>query len=151
MPTTRWCPHATVATVVVDSDRFLIVEERDRRSGKVVFNQPAGHLEEGESLMEAAVREVLEETRWRVSLTAYLGVAQLLAADGVSYLRHSFVAAPLEEITTQALDGGIIAAHWLTLEDIVALTPQLRSPLVMQTIDRYRQGVIAPLSLVIDP
>ena len=127
MPTTRWCPHATVATVVVDSDRFLIVEERDGRSGKVVFNQPAGHLEEGESLMEAAVREVLEETRWRVSLTAYLGVAQLLAADGVSYLRHSFVAAPLEEIPPKRLmavslrlTGSLLRTLWRSLRSCAA-------------------------------
>ena len=149
-PSNRWCPHATVATVVVDQDRYLMVQEIDRVSGAVVYNQPAGHLEPGESLTEAARREVLEETTWCVDLIGYLGVARLVGADGITYLRHSFLAIPSYEVSNQTLDDGIIAAHWLTRDEIIALSSQLRSSLVMSVIELHRQGNVAPLSLVLD-
>ena len=70
----EWLPHVTVATVVEQGGRFLLVEERDKQTGDLVFNQPAGHLEAGETLAQAAVRETLEETGWNVELTAVLGI-----------------------------------------------------------------------------
>lgn len=146
----RWRPNATVATVVVRDNEFLMVEERDRDTGDLVLNQPAGHLEPHESLIEAAQREVLEETRWQVEISAYLGVARYPAVNGVTYLRHSFLALPVSEIRSRPLDDGIIAAHWMTRDQLARQAHRLRSPLVLAVIDLYLRGDIAPLSLVID-
>ncbi len=146
----RWRPNATVAAVITRGERYLIVEEIDRDSGRTVFNQPAGHLESGESLIAAVCREVLEETRWQVTVTGYLGVARFVASNGVTYLRHSFLAEPSREISSAALDDGIIACHWMRFEELQARSDDLRSPLVLEVIARHRAGLIAPLSLVMD-
>ena len=71
----QWLPHVTVATVIVKDGQYLLVEERDKHTGELVFNQPAGHLESGESLVECAHRETLEETGWRVAITGVIGIA----------------------------------------------------------------------------
>ncbi|MCL8394895.1 NUDIX domain-containing protein, partial [Pseudomonas aeruginosa] len=84
-PDPRWAPHATVATVVVDGGRVLLVEETIE--GRQVLNQPAGHLEPGESLAEAALRETREETGWTVQLTHFIGCYQWTAGDGTAFLR----------------------------------------------------------------
>ena len=146
----RWRPNATVATVVEREGRFLMVEELDRDTGLIVVNQPAGHLEAGETLVEAAEREVLEETGWQVTVKSYLGVARLQAVNGVTYLRHTFVAQPCHEISHPHLDEGIIAARWMTYEELRACQSKHRSPLVMQVVELFIQGVQAPLSLVLD-
>jgi len=147
----RWSPNATVAAVVPHGDRFLMVEERDRDTGATVFNQPAGHLEASETLCAAVEREVLEETRWLVEATGYLGVARYPAPNGITYLRHSFLCQPLEEISGRSLDDGIIAAHWMTLPEIEQLGQKLRSPLIVPVIQRYLDGLAASLQLVIEP
>ena len=146
----RWRPNATVATVVERDGRFLVVEELDRDTGFVVVNQPAGHLEAGETLVEAAQREVREETGWQVDINGYLGVARLQAANGITYLRHTFSAQPYQEISHRHLDEGIIAARWMTYEELQNCQSKHRSPLVMKVVDLFIQGVQAPLSLVLD-
>lgn len=114
-----WAPHVTVATVVERDGRFLFVYEESE--GRRVFNQPAGHLEPGETLVQAAVRETLEETRWRVRPTALLNIGLYTApANGVTYLRHTFTAEALEEQTDRPLDEGIIEPRWLTREELLA-------------------------------
>ncbi len=150
MSVVRWRPNATVAVVIVQDDKFLLVEEIDRVTGARVLNQPAGHLEDNESLIEAAIREVREETRWDVDITGYLGVARFIGADGLTYLRHSFLATPIAEDTTRALDEVIIATHWLSLQDVESSDIPLRSPLVLSVIQLYLSGAIAPMSLVLD-
>ena len=150
MSVVRWRPNATVAVVIVQDDNFLLVEEIDRVTGARVLNQPAGHLEDNESLIEAAIREVREETRWDVDITGYLGVARFIGADGLTYLRHSFLATPIAEDTTRALDEVIIATHWLSLQDVESSDIPLRSPLVLSVIQLYLSGAIAPMSLVLD-
>ena len=150
MSVVRWRPNATVAVVIVQDDKFLLVEEIDRVTGARVLNQPAGHLEDNESLIEAAIREVREETRWDVDITGYLGVARFIGADGLTYLRHSFLATPIAEDTTRALDEVIIATHWLSLQDVKSSDIPLRSPLVLSVIQLYLSGAIAPMSLVLD-
>lgn len=140
-------PHPTVATIIERDDKFLLVYEW--RNGHLLYNQPAGHLEPGEGLIEAACRETLEETRWQVQISAYLGVSVYLApANGVSYVRHSFIGSPLREHPELPLDKGIEAAHWLSYEEIVALGDQLASPLVLQDIEAYRAGHRYPLDMV---
>ena len=106
-------PRITVAAVIEQEGRFLLVEERSGE--EIVFNQPAGHLEKGESLLEAVVRETQEETAWRFRPTAILGVYHWASPKNhVSYLRFSFTGECLAHHPDQALDNGIIRALWLT-------------------------------------
>lgn len=147
----RWRPNVTVAAVVANGPQFLMVEERDSATGKEVLNQPAGHLEPGESLIQAVAREVLEETRWEVSVVGYLGVALFTGGDGITYLRHSFLCHPVREHGDRELDGAIIAAPWMTYEQIKSRAAVHRSHLVLEVLRQYRAGLSAPLSLVTDP
>ncbi|MBW7470164.1 NUDIX hydrolase [Marinobacter sp. M216] len=144
-----WTPHATVAVIVQDPQgRYLVVEELS--GGHVVFNQPAGHVEENEAILDAVRRETLEETGWRVEPEHFLGVYTYKApANGVTYYRFCYSARPLEHVTDE-LDTGIIAAHWMDLEDIRQLGSQLRSPLVLTCIEDYRNGRRYPLDVVVD-
>jgi 8-oxo-dGTP pyrophosphatase MutT (NUDIX family) len=147
-----WAPRATVACVVERGGRYLMVEERDKATGRMVFNQPAGHLEPGESLQQAALREALEETGWRIALTAVLGIALYTApASGVTYLRTTFAARPLERVGNAELDPDIHAVHWLDHEAIVAASARMRSPLALDAIERHRRGVRYPLDLIHNP
>lgn len=144
-----WTPHATVAVVVRDSQgRFLLVEEVS--DGRVVFNQPAGHVEEDEAIFDAARREALEETGWEVTLDYFLGLYTYKAlANGVTYYRFCFAASPVQKLSS-TLDDGIIAAHWMTLEEIQEMKGQLRSKLVLQCIEDYRNGRHFPLDVIVD-
>ncbi|MCG2579380.1 MAG: NUDIX hydrolase [Marinobacter sp.] len=144
-----WTPHATVAVVVEnDQGRFLLVEEVS--SGLVVFNQPAGHIEEDEAILDAVRRETLEETGWQVEPVHFLGLYTYKApANGVTYYRFCYSARAVKKITDQ-LDDGIIAAHWLTPDEIAGLGGQLRSPLVLRCIEDYRKGRRFPLDVIID-
>lgn len=145
-----WKPHATVAVVVEDDrGRFLMVEESSH--GQIVFNQPAGHVEEHERIIDAALRETLEETGWKVRLDHFLGLYTYLApANGVTYYRFCFSATALNRVTDR-LDDDIIAAHWLGLDDLTASGAQLRSPLVLQCIEDYRNGRRFPLDVIVEP
>lgn len=150
----RWTPHATVATVVFDGERFLLVEELDRllNPGKPVLNQPAGHLEEGESLTAAAERETLEETGWQVKVEAYLGLYINTAANGITYHRHCFIARPLAAVPGALLDEGILGPRWLTLAEILAAEQagRLRSPMVRPGCEDFLAGRRYPLDLIQD-
>lgn len=142
----QWKPNATVAVIVPNGDRFLMVEEHSE--GVVVLNQPAGHIEEGESILEAARRETLEETGYPVTLTAFLGIYVFRSPrNGLTYHRYAFIgeAGPRQ---TETLDDGIIAAHWLSPDDLDARQRQLRSPLVATCIRDYQAGRRFPLDLI---
>ena len=142
----RWTPHVTVATVVERADRYLLVEERDKNTGELVFNQPAGHLESGETLPAAALRETLEETGWEVELTGGLGVALYTApSNGITYHRTTFLATPLRAIEHADLDPDIYRVHWLDYEEILAKSARMRSPLVLASIEQQRRGQSYPL------
>lgn len=136
----------TVATVVCDDNRFLLVRERD--DGRLVYNQPAGHVEPGEAIADAALRETLEETGWRVSLQSYLGTYQYHAPNnGIHYVRHCFIARPLQQINDSPPDSDIEAAIWLTRDEVVGLQDKLRSPMVLRAIDDYQNAPHYPLSV----
>lgn len=144
-----WYAHVTVATVVVRDSQYLLVEERDKGSGQIVFNQPAGHLERGESLQQAALRETLEETGWIVSLEGVLGLALYTApGNGVTYYRTTFCARALEPQAGARLDSDILAVHWLDYEAIVANSARMRSPLVLAAVEQHRSGLRYPLDLI---
>jgi 8-oxo-dGTP pyrophosphatase MutT (NUDIX family) len=141
-----WYAHSSVATIVEKDGLFLMVEEHDGTS--TVFNQPAGHLEANETLFEAAIRETLEETRWQVELTAFVGLYHYPAPNGITYIRHCFAARPLTYIADAELDEGILAAHWLSAEAILAPGFKARSPLVSKVLRDYLDGIRFPLSII---
>lgn len=146
MQSPRWTPRVTVATVVSRAGQLLLVEEE--KAGRRVLNQPAGHLEPGESLLEAAVRETREETGWDVGLTTFIGSYQWTAPDGTPFLRFAFAAEPLRHHPEQALDDGIVQALWLTPAAIQSDMARLRSPLVWQVVSDWLAGQRYPLSLL---
>ena len=133
-----WVPHVTVATTVVNEGKFLLVKEIS--DGQIVFNQPAGHLEKDESLIDAAIRETREETRWEVAIQHYMGVSHYDAPNGITYIRHSFVATPIREHLDAVLDKDIIEPLWMTYEEVLAHQDSLRGPLVLDDITLYRAG-----------
>lgn len=142
-----WQPDVTVATVVVADGRLLCVEERV--NGRLVINQPAGHLEPDESLAEAALRETREETGWDVRLTAFLGAYQWKAEEtGRHYLRFAFAAEPERHDPSRMLDEGIVQALWLTPDELLARRDAHRSPLVWQVVADHLAGQRTPLSVL---
>lgn len=142
-----WAPHVTVATIVEQDGRYLMVYEE--AEGKNVYNQPAGHLEPNENLVAAAIRETLEETGWTVTPTALVGINLYEApSNGVTYLRTTFIANAVSFDADRELDTGIIAAVWLSYDEIVARCAQLRSPMTLQVIDDYRAGKRFSLDLL---
>ena len=140
-----WQPHITVATLVEDNGRFLMVEEL--KGGRAVLNQPAGHLDPNETLTEAAVRETLEETGWRFEPTALLGIFHMQRDDpNRVYLRFTFTGELLEQVPDYRIDPDILAVHWLTPEEIRSQQPRVwRSELVGRSLDMYTSGVRHPL------
>jgi len=142
-----WQPDVTVATVVVHGGRVLCVEEL--AGGRLVLNQPAGHLEPDESLLEAAVRETLEETGWDVRLTAFVGAYQWKAPEtGRHYLRFAFAAEPVAHDPSRPLDEGIVRALWLTPAELREARDRHRSPMVWQVVADHLAGARHPLALL---
>lgn len=142
-----WKPDVTVAAIAERDGRFLMVEER--ASGHVVLNQPAGHLEDGESLPEAVIRETLEETAWGFVPRAVVGVYLWRPApQGRSFLRITFSGELQSHDPARRLDRGIIRTRWMTRDEIRSPGTRLRSPLVLQCVDDYLAGVRHPLTLV---
>jgi 8-oxo-dGTP pyrophosphatase MutT (NUDIX family) len=140
-------PAVTVASVVERDGRFLVVEEATRLGLRL--NQPAGHLEPGESLPAGAVRETLEESGWHVEPVALIGIYRWEAADtGATFVRFSFAAVARVHDPSRPLDVGIHRALWLTYDEIVARRAEHRSPLVLRCLDDYRAGQRLPAELV---
>lgn len=142
----RWAPRVTVATVVVDQGRVLLVEERIE--GRLVLNQPAGHLEPEESLASAALRETREETGWDVELTGFVGCYQWTAPDGTAFLRFCYAARPLQHHADEPLDEGIERALWLSPAELQGEQARWRSPLAWQVLADYLGGQCYPLQSV---
>jgi 8-oxo-dGTP pyrophosphatase MutT (NUDIX family) len=143
----RWNPEVTVAAVVERDDRFLFVEERI--SGRLVLNQPAGHLEDGETLIEAVVRETREETAWRLEPEALVGTYLWRNPEnGRTFLRFAFCGVVDDHRATQALDTGIVRALWLSHEQVLAQSSRIRSPLVLRCLEDYLLGKRQPLDSV---
>ena len=143
----RWNPEVTVAAIAEVDGRVLMVEERI--DGKLVLNQPAGHLEDRETLVEAVVREAREETAWQFRPEALVGV--YLWRNPVNertFMRFAFCGAADGHDPKQPLDIGIVRAVWMTHEQLVAQPARLRSPLVLRCLEDYRRGSRQPLESV---
>src|SRR4029077_8491385 len=137
-------PDVTVAAIAETDGRFLVVEERINH--RLVFNQPAGHVEHGETLLAAVVREVREETAWRFETMALLGVYLWRnPANGPPPLRFAFTGAVADHDAAHKLDRGIVRAHWLSPGELEAREAQLRSPLVLRCVRDYLAGQRRPL------
>ena len=140
-------PTVTVATIVERDGRFLVVEEETRNGTEL--NQPAGHLEIGETLPAAAIRETLEETGWHVTPTALVGVYRWQTrGDQTTFVRFAFAADARRHDPALPLDDGIVRALWLTYEDLAAQRLRHRSPLVIRCVDDYRAGRRWPVGFV---
>ena len=132
-------PDVTVAAIAETGGRFLVVEERINR--RLLFNQPAGHVERGETLLAAVVREAREETAWRFEPQALVGVYLWRnPANRREILRFAFTGRVHDRDATQPLDRGIIATHWLTRGELEARQDRLRSPLVLRGVHDYLAG-----------
>ena len=132
-------PDVTVAAIAETDGRFLVVEERINR--RLLFNQPAGHVERGETLLAAVVREAREETAWRFEPHALVGV--YLWRNPKSHreiLRFAFTGHVSDHDAAQELDRGIIGTHWLTRSELEARKERLRSPLVLRCVHDYMAG-----------
>jgi ADP-ribose pyrophosphatase YjhB (NUDIX family) len=140
-------PEVTVAAVIERSGRFLVVEERVSR--RVVFNQPAGHVEDGETFSQAVVREVLEETAWRFHPEAIVGIYLWQRPDTArTFLRVAYAGAVSDHDPARPLDSGILRTHWFTRDQLLGHTQRLRTPMVLRCIDDFLAGARYPLDLV---
>lgn len=142
-----WRPHVTVAAVIEADGKFLLVEEETDEG--IRYNQPAGHLECREALTDAVIREALEETAYRFVPTALVGVYNWRnEAKDITYLRFAFAGELAGHDAQRTLDAGIIAARWLSVEEIRALADRHRSPLILRCIEDWLAGRRYPLDLV---
>ncbi len=141
--------HLTVAAIIEKDDRFLLVEERIR--GKNVFNQPAGHVENGESFIDAVRRETLEETAWQFRPEAVTGIYRwVLPGSGETYFRHCFSGRVTDFDAGRTLDSDILRTVWLSLEELRQCQDRLRSPLVLRCLEDYLGGARFGLDLYHD-
>ena len=141
--------HLTVATIVEHDGKFLLVEEVV--NGNAVINQPAGHVEHGESLVEAAIRETLEETGWHVDIDSLVSMYRWQSPEtDDTFFRFSFCGSARKHEDTRELDDGILRAVWMTADELQAIEPQLRSPMVMRCIEDYRANKRYSLDVLTD-
>lgn len=134
-----WKPNVTVAAVIERDGRFLMVEEETPEGLR--FNQPAGHLEEGESLIEASVRETLEEAAYHFTPEYLVGIYQWPRPQGdITYLRFAFGGRVTGEEVGRTLDAGIVRTVWMTREEVFATRDRHRSPLILQCVDDWIAG-----------
>ena len=142
-----WKPNVTVAAVVMRDGKFLLVEEETEAG--LAFNQPAGHLEAGESLIDAVIRETLEETAYHFKPTHLIGVYNWKhPGKDVTYLRFAFGGAITGFDPDRPLDSGILRAVWMSLDELRATRERHRSPLILQCCEDYIAGRRFPLDLI---
>jgi len=141
--------HLTVAALVPGEQGFLLVKEKD--DGRIVINQPAGHVEPGEGLIEAVKRETYEETGWWVEPSHLLGISIYTSPHNkVTYYRMAFLCEALEQDKHAELDSDIIETLWLSEAELRARQTEMRSPMVIKTLDDYYNGKRYPLEIIND-
>jgi ADP-ribose pyrophosphatase YjhB (NUDIX family) len=143
----QWKPNVTVAAVAQRQGKFLLVEEHE--NARVVINQPAGHLEKDETLIDAVIREVLEETAWEYRPEAVVGVYLYHApAAAITYLRVCFAGTCIKHDPHRQLDTGVIRCVWMDRAELGANREHMRSPMVIQCVDDYLAGKRYPLDIL---
>ena len=148
---TRWKPSVTVAAIIERGGKFMLIEEQTSEGLKL--NNPAGHLDPGESLIDACAREALEETTHRFSPTALVGVymsrlQRAATGEDITYLRFAFCGDLGEPQAGATLDVGIVRTLWMTPGEVRASTLRHRSPLVLRCMEDYLAGQRLPLPLL---
>lgn len=142
-----WAPRVTVAAVVERDGRYLLIEEHTRNGLR--WNQPAGHWERGETLVDAVVRETLEESGYRFTPTALLGVfVWTRPGTDKTFVRIAFAGTVPDAPQTADLDDGIVGPVWVTAEQLDQRTDMWRSPMVRRCIDVHAAGTRLPLDAV---
>ena len=142
-----WKPNVTVAAIVEINGKFLLVEEETERGNR--FNQPAGHLEDNETLLQAVIRETKEETAYDFAPEALLGVYHWKHAHNeTTYMRFSFIGKVSNHMPEQKLDLGIIRSVWMGIEEIREKAYLMRSPQVVTCIEDYLSGRKYPLEVI---
>ena len=143
----QWKPNVTVAAIATQDDKFLLVEED--ADNHIVFNQPAGHLEQGETLLQAVKREVMEETAWEFQPDGIVGLYLYPNPHvDITYLRVCFYGTCTKYHPGEKLDAGIIRAVWMDRDELLANSKNMRSTMVMQCINDYLSGKRYPLELL---
>lgn len=143
----QWKPNATVAAIIEQDGQFLLVEETTSRGNR--FNQPAGHLEDSETITQAVIRETLEETAYDFHPEKLLGIYHWKHDhNDTTYLRFAFIGSVSTHHTEQALDDGIIRTVWMTIDEIRKQQAVLRSPQVLTCFEDYLAGQQYPLETI---
>src|SRR5687767_7345436 len=147
----RWRPSVTVAAVIERDGRFLMIEEETSEGLRI--NNPAGHLDPGETPAEGCAREALEETTWSFTPTALLGVyisrfQRSTTGEDITYLRFAFTGELGAPVAGRTLDHGIVRTMWMSADELRATADRHRSPLVLRCLEDYLAGVRYPLSAV---
>jgi 8-oxo-dGTP pyrophosphatase MutT (NUDIX family) len=143
----QWMPHATVAAIVEENEKFLLVEEITDRGNR--FNQPAGHLEDNETLIEAVIRETLEETAYSFKPESLLGIYHWQHEhNATTYLRFAYIGSVHNHQPNLALDEGIVRIVWMSVEEMRNNAALMRSPQVLRCVEDYLSGQQFPLSVV---
>jgi 8-oxo-dGTP pyrophosphatase MutT (NUDIX family) len=155
MPSHRWSPSVTVAAIIAEGEgaeaRYLLIEEHTPEGLRL--NNPAGHLEPGESPEQGVVREALEETGRVFTPQALVGVylsrfQRPARGEDVTYLRFAYAGSVGEADPARTLDEGIVRTLWMTLDEVRAARERLRSPLVLRCLEAHAAGQRHPLELV---
>jgi 8-oxo-dGTP pyrophosphatase MutT (NUDIX family) len=142
-----WKPNVTVAAVVEQDGKFLLVEEQTR--GGILFNQPAGHLEPAESIIQGSIRETLEETGYTFTPQWVLGIYRWHShAGNITFLRFAFTGSVSDHDPGRTLDAGIVRAAWFSPDEIRETACRHRSPLVMKCVEDYLAGKRYPLEIL---
>lgn len=143
----QWKPNVTVAAIARKDQKFLLVEEE--ADNLIVFNQPAGHLEKDESLIDAVKREVIEETAWTFQPEGIVGLYLYPNPHiDITYLRICFYGSCVQHYPERNLDEGIIRAVWMDAEELKENTDKMRSTMVMQCINDFLSGQRYPLEIL---
>ena len=142
-----WKPNTTVAAIIEQNGKFLLVEENTDRGNR--FNQPAGHLEDGETLLQAVIRETMEESAYEFMPEALLGIYHWKHPhNNTTYLRFAFIGKVGLNYPMQELDVGIVQAVWMDIDEIRDKAGLMRSPQVLTCFEDYLAGKRYPLEVV---
>ncbi len=140
-------PNTTVAAIIEQNGKFLLVEEKTNRGNR--YNQPAGHLEDNETLIQAVIRETMEEAAYEFTPEALLGIYQWKHPhNDTTYLRFAFIGKAGVHFPMQELDEGIVQALWMGIDEIRDKQNLMRSPQVLTCIEDYLSGKIYPLEVI---